>query len=104
MFSEDSIMSIFTKPIDQYRREYDTVNVAMGDLVETLKVSKGLTHDAAVEYVAKVTGPNGAFPPKNPELVYLKRKPNGDRVAETGNLKEYLQDKVISYQCRKGKN
>jgi hypothetical protein len=37
MFSEDSIMSIFTKPIDQYRREYDTVNVAMGDLVETLK-------------------------------------------------------------------
>lgn len=89
-------MSIFTKPIDQYRREYDTVNVAMGDLVETLKVSKGLTHDAAVEYVAKVTGPNGAFPPKNPELVYLKRKPNGDRVAETGNLKEYLQDKVNS--------
>ena len=29
-------------------------------------------------------------------MVYLRRKPNGDRVAETGNLKEYLQDKVNS--------
>lgn len=87
-------MTTFTKPLDQYRRQYDTMTVAMGDLVETLKVSKGLTHQAAVEYVAKVTAEDGVFPPKNPDIVYLRRKPNGDRVAETINLKDYLQDKV----------
>lgn len=34
-------MDIFTKPVEQYQRQYDTLNVAMGDLVECLKVSKG---------------------------------------------------------------
>lgn len=87
-------MDIFTKPVEQYQRQYDTLNVAMGDLVECLKVSKGIDHSTAVDYVSKVTSGTGAFPIKNPELVYLKRKPNGDRVAESGNLQEYLKDKV----------
>ena len=87
-------MDIFTKPVEQYQRQYDTLNVAMGDLVECLKVSKGIDHSAAVDYVSKVTSGTGAFPIKNPELVYLKRKSNGDRVAESGTLQEYLKDKV----------
>lgn len=87
-------MSTFTNPVNEYRREYDTMNVAMGDLVETLKISKGISHEEATTYVMKVTAPDGTFPVQNPELVYLRRKPNGDRVSEVGTLREYLEDKV----------
>lgn len=94
MFAEEFLMTTFTKPIEQYSREYNTMNVAMGDLVETLVVSKNISREEAAQYVMKVTLPDGAFPPKNPEVLFLRRKPNGDRVAETTNLKEYLEDKV----------
>ena len=65
-------MSTFTNPVNEYRREYDTMNVAMGDLVETLKISKGISHEEATTYVMKVTAPDGTFPVQNPELVYLR--------------------------------
>lgn len=87
-------MSHFNKELDQYTREYNFLQIATEDLAETLVVAKGISREEALDYVKLQLSPEGAFPLKNPELISLRRKPNGDRVLEPVKLIEYITDKV----------
>ena len=85
-------MSEFIRPIDTYKREYDFKNIAFEDLATFLSRSRNLSMGEAKSYLAHQLSPQGAFPLNNPEVGFLRRKPNGDRVAETSTLLEYVGD------------
>ena len=83
-------MSEFIRPIDTYKREYDFKNIAFEDLATFLSRSRNISIAEAKSYLAKQLSPQGAFPLKNPEVGFLRRKSNGDRVAETSTLLDYI--------------
>ena len=85
-------MSEFIRPIDTYKREYDFKNIAFEDLATFLSRSRNISMGEAKSYLAKQLSPQGAFPLKNPEVGFLRRKSNGDRVAETSTLLDYLDN------------
>lgn len=83
-------MSEFIRNIDDYRRDYNFKNNAINDLALFLSRSRNISIEQAKEYIEKQTKPTGAFPLRNPKVLYLRRKPNGDRVKEETTLLEYM--------------
>jgi hypothetical protein len=83
-------MGYFTRPPETYIREYDVLDIAKKDLAFYLMKRRNVTFDYALDYVNKVVGLNGAFALKDPKVMFLRRKENGDREICERGLFEYL--------------
>ncbi len=83
-------MSEFIRDINSYQREYNFKDIAFEDLAVFLARSRNLPLNDAKQYLAKQLQPGGAFELRNPEVGFLRRKKNGDRVAETSTLIDYV--------------
>lgn len=87
-------MSFFTRPLDTYKREYDVLNTAKADLAFYLMRMRNVSFEYALEYVNKVTSLDGCFAMKDPKVMFLRRKENGDREICERGLFDYIANLV----------
>ena len=84
----------FTLPKDQYKRDLSIVMNYARDAAHYLSTMEGTPFEECLTYVVQNMKPGGAFEIKDPEVRYLDRGENGDRVEKTTTFLEYLSDSI----------
>jgi len=83
-------MSHFTLKPEEYKRNLDFKGSYLKLISVYLSRMMSWPMDKAVAFVARNTQPDGRFPFKDPQVNYLQRQKNGDRVKQSGRLSEYV--------------
>lgn len=84
----------FYYPIDDYVRDTDPVGNYIEQSALFLSRVKGTDIETARDAVRQNMKQGGAYPFKNPKVVYLERQENQDRQVVTGNLYNYIYSSV----------
>lgn len=91
-------MGVFTRALETYKREYDIIDTARKDLAFYLMRRRNISWEAALKFVIQETSLNGAFALKDPKVMFLRRKENGDREKQEGTLLSYLEELIRTDQ------
>lgn len=81
----------FIRDLNEYRRDYDFEKTATDDLAFYLSRARGISIEEAKVFLKKNTQNGMRFARRDPEVMYLQRESNGDRVKKTANLSEYIK-------------
>lgn len=84
----------FTLPKTEYKRDLNLVGNYIKDSAHYLHTMTGKPLDECIEYVRRNLKPGGRFEIKDPQVRYLERGENGDRVEKMGSFLGYLGDSV----------
>lgn len=83
--------SFFVRPVEDYHRDIDVATAYYRDMATGLAKSTGRPFEACLDYVKRVTGPNGRLAFEDPPMKYVGRKGNGDRVLKVTTFLSYLK-------------
>lgn len=84
----------FVLPLNEYHRDLNILSHYVKDVATYLSIETGRPIDECVDFVKSSLRPDGKHPFKDPEVVYLDRGDNGDRVKKTGTFAGYLADTI----------
>lgn len=86
-------MTIFTKPIEEYKRDLDFVGNYIKQSAFFLSRMRNISLEEATEFIIKNTQPNGLAPLKDRKISFLHRdKKTGDRSLKEGTFLQYIAD------------
>jgi len=83
----------FILPAEQYKRTIDPLGDYLNQTAHYLNISTGKAFDECKEFVKKKLK-DGTFQIKIPQVQYMERQENGDRVLLRGSLLGYIQQTV----------
>lgn len=92
--SDAKFQNLFIKPLDTYVREGDLHMYYVEDAAKYLSVMTGQPVEATKAFVMAQLKPGGQFEFKSPQVEYLDRGENGDRVTKNNTLFNYLQSSL----------
>lgn len=84
----------FVRDKSEYKRQLDIVDTYTRDAATYLSKMTGKPLDKCKAYVSKVTGKEGKFAKKDPDVLCLSRKKNGDREKIVLPFSQYLSDTI----------
>jgi hypothetical protein len=82
----------FTKPNDQYVRDTKPIRSAIEQQAFYLSRMKGITIDAARDFILTQMKPGGRLEFKDPKVTYMHRENYEDRVLKETSMTGYLKD------------
>lgn len=87
---QDKFSNLFALPANEYVRDVSVIKHYVESGAAYLHIQTGKPLDECKEFVAQNIKPEGSFPVKDPNLVFLHRGENGDRVKKTTTLSRYI--------------
>lgn len=84
----------FVLPTQEYRRDVDVLKHYVDDQACYLQIMSGAPREQCLEFVKNQIRPGGQFAFRDPQVLYLERESNGDRVKKTGTLSHYLGESL----------
>ncbi len=90
----DKFQDLFLKPVEQYAREGEVHLFYVDDAAKYLSVMTGDSIEQTTLFVKEQLKPGGKFEFKSPQIEYLDRGENGDRVAKSTTLFNYVQSSL----------
>jgi hypothetical protein len=78
----------------EYVRDIDVLKHYLRDQALYLSKMTGKDIETCTDFVKRAIQPGGKFAFKDPDVVFLERKENGDRVETTGKFSTYLRDVI----------
>lgn len=79
---------------EEYQRNLKLLRHYVEDTTLALMLSSGDPEDVCRKFVIEGLKPGGIFEFNDPEIVYLERQENGDRIEKTGTMMAYLQESL----------
>ena len=84
----------FTKPAEEYVREHDTLKYYVDDVATFLSINTKRPLEECRNFVTSNLKKDGAFPFKDPKVIFLDREENGDRVKKETTLHRYMNSSL----------
>lgn len=84
----------FTKPANEYLREHDTLKYYVDDVATFLSINTKRPLEECRNFVTSNLKKDGAFPFKDPKVIFLDREENGDRVKKETTLHRYMNSSL----------
>lgn len=86
--------NVFVLKQEEYKRDLNLLKHYLEDTSLYLSLQTKQPIEVCREFVKKAISKDGAFPFKDPKIVYLKRQENGDRVQLDGTLLNYINESI----------
>lgn len=96
--SIDFDKDLFIFPVDEYKRDINTVQQYVEQQAQFLHLMEGISIEEAKEFVLSVISKDGERPIKNPKVNYIRPDEYGDRVKDYTTFLDYMNQTIKSRQ------